>query len=130
METSILLATIIGPLLLVLGVGILINLEHYRRLVADFGKSPLQIYVSGSMALLLGLLIVCFHNVWEWHWPVIITILGWLTLLKGVVRITAPKLVEQRAERYARNTNVVTASALTALLLGAVLTYFALAPGT
>jgi hypothetical protein len=124
METSILLAKIIGPLFLVVGVGIFINLEHYRRLVADFGASPLSIYMAGTTAVLLGLLIVTYHNVWELSWPVIITVLGWATLLKGVVRIVAPKLVAERSQRYGRNTNAVMTSAIVVVVLGCVLTYF------
>jgi len=129
METSILLARIIGPLFLVVGVGIFINLEHYRRMLADFGHSPLQIYVSGMTALLVGLIVVAFHNVWEWGWPVIITVLGWAMVLKGAIRIVAPRLVAERSERYGRNTNVVMTSAIVVLVLGGVLTYFGYVPG-
>jgi uncharacterized membrane protein len=130
MDTSILLAKIIGPLFLVIGVGIFINLEHYRRMLADFGHSPLQIYVSGMTALLVGLLVVAFHNVWEWRWPVIITVLGWAAVLKGAVRLLAPKLVAERSERYARNTNIMMTSAIVVFLLGAVLSYFGYVPAT
>ena len=125
MQTSILLAQIIGPMLLVVGIGLLINLEHYRSLVAEFAASPFQLYLSGLMALLLGLLVVAFHNVWEWGWPVIITLLGWGSILKGIVRIAAPGFVKRMAGRYARGTTAITASAIVAALLGAVLTYFA-----
>jgi hypothetical protein len=128
MDTSILLARIIGPLFLVVGAGIFINLEHYRRLVVDFGASPLSIYMAGTMTLLLGLLIVMFHNVWEWRWPVIITVLGGATLLKGAVRIIFPKLVAERSERYGRNTNIMMTTAIIVLVLGGVLTYFGYVP--
>ncbi len=124
METSVLLAKIIGPLLFIVGLGLLINMEHYRRMMTDFGASPLSIYMAGTTALLLGLLIVTFHNVWEPQWPVIITILGWLTLIKGVIRVVAPKFVQHRAEHYARNTTAVTTSALILLVLGSVLIFF------
>ena len=129
METSILLARIIGPLFVIAGVGIFINLEHYRRMLADFGHSPLQIYVSGMTALLVGLIVVAFHNVWEWGWPAIITVLGWAMVLKGAIRIVAPRLVAERSERYGRNTNVVMTSAIVVLVLGGVLTYFGYVPG-
>jgi hypothetical protein len=124
METSILLARIIGPLLVIVGAGIFINLEHYRRLIVDFAASPLSIYMAGTIALLSGLLIVTFHNVWEPRWPVIITILGWLALIKGAVRIILPKLVAERSSRYGRNTNTVMATALFVVVLGGVLSYF------
>jgi hypothetical protein len=130
METSVLLAKIIGPLLLIVGAGIFINLEHYRRLVVDFGASPLSISMAGTTALLLGLLIVNFHNVWEWRWPVIITIVGWAALIKGAVRVIFPKLVAERAERYGRNTNIMMTSAIITLVLGAVLTYFGYVPAS
>lgn len=124
METSIILAKIIGPLFLVVGIGIFINLEHYRRMVVDFGNSPLSIYMSGTIAMLVGLLIVTFHNVWTWGWPVIITIMGWLSLIKGAVRIALPKLVAERSSRYGRNTNTVMATAIFVVILGGALTYF------
>lgn len=124
METSIILAKIIGPLFLVVGIGIFINLEHYRRMVVDFGNSPLSIYMSGTIAMLVGLLIVTFHNVWTWSWPVIITIMGWLSLIKGAVRIALPKLVAERSSRYGRNTNTVMITAIFVVVLGGALTYF------
>lgn len=124
METSIILAKIIGPLFLVVGIGIFINLEHYRRMVVDFGNSPLSIYMSGTIAMLVGLLIVTFHNVWTWGWPVIITIMGWLSLIKGAVRIALPKLVAERSSRYGRNTNTVMITAIFVVVLGGALTYF------
>lgn len=64
--------------MLIVGITILINREHYCQLVADFGASPFQIYLSGTMDLLIGILEVCFHNIWEWRWPLIITVIGWI----------------------------------------------------
>jgi hypothetical protein len=125
MQTSILLAKIIGPILLVVGIGILMNLDHYRSLVAEFAASPFQLYLSGIMALTLGALVVAFHNVWEWGWPLIITLLGWASVVKGIVRICAPGFVRAMAERYARGTTALASSAAVSLVLGALLTYFA-----
>ncbi len=53
METSVILAKIMGPLLLIVGLGLFINLEHYRRMLSDFGASSLSIYMAGTTALLL-----------------------------------------------------------------------------
>ena len=38
-----------------------------------------------------GLAVVLTHNVWVADWPVLITILGWLTAIAGAFRLLAPQ---------------------------------------
>jgi hypothetical protein len=93
MENSRVLAKVIGPLLIILAVGVFLNLETYQHLFAEFCKSAALCYLGGFVALLLGLIILQFHNVWEPRWPVVITILGWIMVVKGVVIIVFPGLI-------------------------------------
>ena len=93
METSKVLARIIGPLLIAPALGIFLNVAGYQRLLEEFSKSPALLYLSGLMALLVGLIILEFHHKWEARWPVIITILGWICVIKGVALILFPGFV-------------------------------------
>lgn len=93
METSRVLARIIGPLLVISAVGVFLNLDTYQRLVQEFGKSLALDYLAGFTALLLGLLVVQFHNLWEARWSVLITVLGWITLVKGATIILFPGFI-------------------------------------
>ena len=43
--------------------------------------------------VVLGLLLVLSHNVWTTDWRVIITLVGWLTLLKGIALMLWPDRV-------------------------------------
>ena len=52
------------------------------------------IYLSGVLSLLAGLAIVIAHNRWSGGWPVIITVLGWLMVIGGVIRIVVPQVVQ------------------------------------
>ncbi|MGA7326226.1 MAG: hypothetical protein WBX25_17510, partial [Rhodomicrobium sp.] len=45
---------------------------------------------AGYGAFVLGLAIVYFHNKWTRGWPVLITVIGWLALLIGLVRMIFP----------------------------------------
>ena len=90
METSKILARIIGPIMIIPAIGIFLNFNTYQGLIAEFSKSPSLCYLGGFMALLMGLVILQFHNRWEAGWPVLITILGWITLIKGVALIIFP----------------------------------------
>ena len=46
-----------------------------------------------------GLAIVLTHNVWVADWPVIITLLGWLAVISGAVRIFAPHRVNELGKK-------------------------------
>lgn len=43
------------------------------------------------MAIILGLLNVLFHNVWEPNYTIIITLIGWTSLFLGLVLFMFPK---------------------------------------
>jgi hypothetical protein len=93
METSKILARIIGPVMIIPAIGLFLNFAEYQRLYEEFAKSPSLCYLGGFMALLMGLIILQFHNKWEAGWPVLITILGWITLIKGLVLVLFPASV-------------------------------------
>ena len=90
METSKILARIIGPAMVIPAIGIFLNFNTYQAMIGEFSKSPSLCYLGGFMALLMGLIILQFHNKWEVVWPVVITILAWITLIKGVALIIFP----------------------------------------
>ena len=51
------------------------------------------------MTAVIGLLIVIYHNRWTKSWAVLITILGWLALIKGILLIAFPQFVHSLSER-------------------------------
>lgn len=123
MTTSIFLARLIGPLFLLVGLGILFNRSHYRELMRDFLEDSSLYYFSGVLALLTGIAIVQFHNVWELRWPVVITVIGWLSVVKGVVRILLPEKGAEYAGQILNSDGLLIGGAIVLLGLGASLGY-------
>lgn len=62
-------------------------------------QNPGAIYASGFVFLMFGILILVMHHVWSSDWKIIITIIGWLTLLKGAMRVLYPKSIKNFAEK-------------------------------
>ena len=89
MDTSLFLARLIGPMLLVVGAGVIINRENFRAMAKELIASRELMFIIGLLTLLGGLAIVITHNVWN-GWPIPITILGWLLVIGGAVRILVP----------------------------------------
>ena len=123
MDTSILFAKFLGPTMLVSGIAVLVNRKNIHAITEEFLNSPALIYLAGFLALLLGLAILIFHNVWVAGWPVIITIFGWIALGAGIVRMSFPALVKKiGTAMMARGALITIATAFNAVL-GAYLTY-------
>jgi hypothetical protein len=79
-------------------------------------------HVTGMWILILGTIMVLFHNVWIAGWPVIITILGWLTLIKGAMFIIFPGVVRSMKGLYSRQ-GWTTFAGLFALVFGLYFLY-------
>ncbi|MBN2096297.1 hypothetical protein JW752_02745 [Candidatus Peregrinibacteria bacterium] len=90
MELSIFIAKLFAVVYLMVGLGMLLSPSYYQKAMADMLKNPIVFYLGGIMAALAGFLIVTYHNIWESSWVVVITIFGWLGLLKGFMFLVFP----------------------------------------
>ena len=104
MGNSIFLAQLLGPYLVIVGIGIFLNPKNCQQVAHEYTQSAALIYLGGILALFFGLLIILFHNVWEANWTVIITLFGWLGLIKGACLIVIPEKMKKFAERYQGST--------------------------
>ena len=92
MDRSIFLARLLGPTFIAIALGMLINLGMYESMIAEGLRPGILFYLSGLLSLLAGLAIVNLHNTWCMDWRVIITVLGWLMTIGGIVRIVLPQV--------------------------------------
>jgi len=93
MELSVLIAKILAVIYLSVALGAMFSANYYRRLIDDLFNNAGLTYISGFLALIVGFLIVTYHNLWGRDWTVLITIVGWLALAKGVLLIAFPEFV-------------------------------------
>ncbi len=123
METSILIARLIGPLLVMTGLIMLVTPQAVQDMAREFLASRALIFIAGVLALLGGLAIVNTHNVWTAGWPVIITIFGWLAVIGGIVRMGFPALTKSVGEAMLARHAGLRVSAVIQLALGLYLMF-------
>ena len=123
MENSILIAKLMGPVIAVAAIAMLKNPEDLVSMGQEFLKSRALIFVAGVLALLGGLAVVNFHNVWVADWPLLITLFGWAMVVAGVIRMALPDVVQSMGDAMLKQTQFVRLTALVWLVIGAGLTY-------
>ncbi len=122
MQPAVFIARLIGPAFVAVGLGILANGPFYTALILEAVHSPTLIYFSGLMALVPGLAILNVHRSWT-GWPVIITIIGWLMVIGGVIRLVLPATTATLATDLYSHAVVLLIVALIVLVVGAYLCF-------
>ena len=124
MQTSIFLAALIGPVMLIAAIGMLLNPGGQRAMMLAFLDSPPLIYLSGVLAMIAGLAILLYHNVWAADWRVIITLFGWAGAIGGAARMLSPGSVKTVGAAMLNKPWVTTAGGVAWLAVAAVLCFY------
>ncbi|REH56648.1 hypothetical protein C7448_101690 [Tenacibaculum gallaicum] len=66
------------------------NPKRVKQIVDNLQDARFLIILS-LFAIIIGLLNVLAHNIWEANSKLLVTLFGWLALIKGVILFTFPK---------------------------------------
>jgi uncharacterized protein YjeT (DUF2065 family) len=110
------------------GIGILINPGFYKKLFEDFIENAAVMYIGGVMALTIGYLILAFHNTWTMDLSVIITIVGWLALIKGILILIQPKIMIKLSKAILQKENILKIEAIVVFFLGLAFSFLGFCP--
>jgi hypothetical protein len=124
MPVSVYLARLLGPLLLLPGIGLLINPRAFRAMATEVVGSLTLVYLFGLIDFAAGLAIVLVHNVWTMNWRVLVTLIGWLLLIRGAARVLITETLMGYAKSLIRNKQLYLVSGGVLVVLGLVLCYF------
>ncbi|MCX6760025.1 MAG: hypothetical protein NTW46_01630 [Candidatus Nealsonbacteria bacterium] len=98
MEITFFLARFWGSLFMILG-GLSVGAKLLGRII-EYTEDKTITISTGYITFLLGLATVVSHNIWVADWRVAITILGWVTLLKGIEKIAFPDRINKKAQMF------------------------------
>jgi hypothetical protein len=84
-------ARVMGPFLVIITTTAVARAAYMPALLTDFRANPLWPWVTGAFIVLSGLVVVALHQYWQGAAPIIVSLLGWLTTLKGCVLMAFPQ---------------------------------------
>ena len=82
---------ILGLAYLAIGLGMLVSPRFYKEMLKKMIDNEAVLFVTGLLVFVIGYFLVAYHNIWIGGWTIIITIFGWLALLKGLMMIVIPE---------------------------------------
>ena len=118
------LAVLMGSALVIVGIT-LFNKSYFNAVMTDLANNKGLLWVTGFITFVTGTVIVALYNVWSADWRVLVTLLGWLTVIKGAVIMLFPSSMTLFYRRFLSN-HLLTYSGIYALLLGGLLLFLGL----
>lgn len=122
MELSLLLAKVIGISLMVISLALLVNKKGIDLLFSLYSRTEV-VFITGIVEVFLGLLLIINHNIWTFDFRVIITIVGWILLLRGLGRTFFPGRVPVMLRKFRKMIWIFTPLLIFIFLVGAYLAY-------
>jgi hypothetical protein len=119
------LAVLMGSALVIMGIT-LFNKSYFDAVMTDLANRKGLLWLTGFITFVMGMVIVALYNVWSADWRVLVTLLGWLTVIKGAVIMLFPSSMMLFYRRFLSN-NVLTYSGIYALVLGGLLLFLGVA---
>ncbi len=126
MEIVNFLAQLWGFSLIIICLSCLVKNRHIKNTLA-LAEDEVSLLLLGLITVILGLASVLTYSVWDHSWRVVITILGWLTLLKGTACLFFPETITALLAKHKKLfMDWVSVALVAGVLLGCLLVYFGL----
>jgi len=109
------IAGIVGPYLVVTGLGMLLSRRFYERMMSGSGTAdPVLLNLSGAAHFVLGMIVLRTHFLWNSLEAAAVSLFGILLVLKGTVLIAVPEATLKTTEKVGDTLSISTAGFLTA----------------
>jgi hypothetical protein len=118
------LAVLMGSALVIVGIT-LFNKSYFNAVMTDLANSKGLLWITGFITFVMGTVIVALYNVWSADWRVLVTLLGWLTVIKGAFIMLFPSSMTVFYRRFLSD-HLLTYSGIYALMLGGLLLFLGL----
>ena len=84
-------ARVLGPYLVIVALAALVRASDMATLLAEFEANSVWPWETGAFVLLSGLIVVALHQNWRGAAAIVVSVLGWLTTVKGLLLLVIPQ---------------------------------------
>jgi hypothetical protein len=84
-------ARVLGPYLVIVALAALVRASDMATLLAEFEANSVWPWMAGAFVLLSGLIVIALHQNWRGPAAIVVSVLGWLTTIKGLLLLVIPQ---------------------------------------
>ena len=122
MEIVNFLALLWGFILVIIPLSFLVNSKNTTTIFHIIEDEKMLLFV-GMISTVLGIVSIVTYNIFDKSWQILITLLGWIILIKGVVLLFAPKIIVNVYRRFGEDNILIPIKLLLTIVIGCFLLF-------
>lgn len=119
MTASNYLALLFGIYILAVSIPMITSQKRLVSMMDEYIESPPLIFLTGVLALIGGISIIFFHNIWTADWRSVVTLMGWVAAIEGIVLIAFPDPLIRFAKSILNKSPLISVLGFAYVALGA-----------
>ena len=123
-------ARVLGPFFVIVSATAGARASEMPSLMAAFTANALWSWVAGSFVLAGGLVVAALHSYWRGPAAIVVSLMGWLITLRGVLLLAFPKAFISMANSVIGMGDLWRAICIGFAAIGLYLTYVGWMPGS
>ncbi|MCV7204313.1 hypothetical protein H7J71_20085 [Mycolicibacterium peregrinum] len=116
-------ARVLGPFFTIVSATVVARSADMPKLLAEFDSSAVWPWVTGAFVLMTGIIVIALHPYWRGAPAVIVSLLGWIMVVRGILLMGFPGFFMSIANRTIGAEGVWRAVFAVLVLVGLYLTY-------
>lgn len=121
-NTSVFIVQTLGIFLVVVGLSMAANSKGTVAAIGEAIQNKGTLWTWGFIAVLVGAAILATRSVWTYGLPVLVTIIGWLALLKGALILIFPNAMVTLYKKFNKGSAIVFCG-IVMIIIGLFLVY-------
>lgn len=115
-----------GVYILISGLAGLCAPNRWKLVMDDYAKSPGLTYLTATLVVGLGLVLVSLHNHWTDPLAIIVSLISWIVLVEGILLMALPEALLKVGAASVASRSRVRIWAIFAIIAGLLLLFAAL----
>ena len=96
---TLFLAQAMGLYLLITAIIMLARASYYQELLTHLKVGSSTVVLTGSVGLILGIIMILTHNIWITESEVLVTVVAWLVFIKSILWLSFPESMVKCAQK-------------------------------
>lgn len=115
-DISAYLARVVGINMCAIALALLIKPDMMRTAMNAILEHRGTVLLYGIFTTIFGSILINVHNEWFWGWPIVITIIGWIVFIRGLMRLFFSEHIRNFTHQFSNRAMYRTAGIISLLL--------------